>query len=227
MKKSVLTSLIAASALFTGVAFAGSYTADAGYTSADTSAMAGETNDFLQGLYVGVGVNKSATNSNTETTGASETADDSITSSKYGYNVLVGRHLNEMFAAELSYNSYGKNETTDEGDNEVTTHDPMWSTMLMGVVNSPAFHGMTVHGKAGAAYSSVTTHVTTTDNVETSESQYRGANFAYGFGLEYDYNQFGVSFDWTRVQTQTSGTNGDTDDLYIPDVYSVNFIYNI
>ena len=224
MKKSILTSLIAASALFTGVAFAGSYTADAGYTAADTSAMAGSENDFLQGLYVGVGVNKSATNTNNETEGANESADDSITSSKYGYNLLVGRHLNEMFAAELSYNSYGKNETTDE--NVVTTNDPMWSTMLMGVVSSPAFHGVSVHGKGGVAYSSVTTHVTT-DNVQTSESQYRGSNFAFGFGAEYDYNQFGVSFDWTRVQTQTSGTNGSSDSVYIPDVYSLNFLYNI
>lgn len=225
MKKSVLTSLIAASALFTGVAFAGSYTADAGYTSADTSAMAGSENDLLQGLYVGVGINKSATNTNTTTTGEDETASGSVNSSKYGYGVLVGKKLTDMFAAELSYNSYGKNAYNDSAT-QTTTYDPMWSTMLMGVVNSPAYHGVSVHAKGGVAYTSVTTHV---DNsgTESSESQYRGTNFAYGFGLEYDFNQFGVSADWTRVQTEASGTNGDSStSQYVPDVYSLTFLYN-
>lgn len=225
MKKSVLTSLIAASALFTGVAFAGSYTADAGYTSADTSAMAGSENGFLQGLYVGVGVNKSATNTNTTTTGEDEVASTSVNSSKYGYGVLVGRKLTDMFATELSYNSYGKN-AYNNSDGSVTTYDPMWSTMLMGVVTSPAFYGISAHAKGGLSYNSVTTHVDT-NGVEGSESQYRGTNFAYGFGLEYDYDQFGLSFDWTRVQTQSNSTNGGTDNVYIPDVYSLNFIYNI
>lgn len=224
MKKSVLTSLILATAVFTGTAFAGSYTADAGYTAADTSAMAGNQSGFLDALYVGVGVNKSATNSNYQTSGEEETPSDTITSSKYGYNLFVGKKLNELFAVELSYNSYGKNETT-AGD-VVTTNGPMWSTMLMGVVTSPSYYGISVHGKAGAAYSSVTTHVDT-NGAETSESQYRGSNFAYGFGLEYDYNQFGVSFDWTRVQTESTGTLNNTVDMYIPDVYSLNFIYNI
>lgn len=223
MKKSVLTSLIAASALFTGVAFAGSYTADAGYTAADTSAMTSETNSFLQDLYVGVGFNKSATSTNTETQGVDETADDNITSSKYGFNLLLGKHLNETFAAELSYNSYGKNEYTDE--TVVTTYSPQWSTMLLAVVNSASYHGVSAHAKLGASYNSVTTHVDT-DGVQTSESQYRGANPAFGFGVQYNYDQFGLSLDWTRVQTQASGTNGD-ESAYIPDVYSLNFIYNI
>jgi len=216
--------LIAASALFTGVAFAGSYTADAGYTSADTSAMAGSENSFLQGLYVGVGVNKSATNTNTTTTGADETASTSVNSSKYGYGVLVGRKLSDMFAAELSYNTYGKN-AYNNADGSTTTYDPMWSTMLMGVVSSPSFYGMSVHGKGGVSYNSVTSHVAT-DGVEASESQYRGTNLAYGFGLEYDYKQFGLSADWTRVQTQSNSTNGGTSTVYVPDVYSLTFLYN-
>ncbi|MES2203633.1 MAG: hypothetical protein V4496_00280 [Pseudomonadota bacterium] len=224
MKKSVLTSLIAASALFTGVAFAGSYTADAGYTAADTSAMAGSENGFLQGLYVGVGVNKSATNTNTTTIGDTDVDSTSVNSSKYGYGVLVGKKLNDIFAAELSYNSYGKN-AYNNADGSTTTYDPMWSTMLMGVVNSTAYYGISGHLKGGVSYNSVTTHVAT-DGVTSSESQYRGANLAYGLGLEYDYKQFGLSADWTRVQTQSNSTNGGTSNVYVPDVYSLTFLFN-
>lgn len=226
MKKSVLTSLIAASALFTGVAFAGNYGADANYTAADTSAMAGSESSLGQGWYVGVGVNRSATNSislTTKNADGEQTNNASATSTKYGYDVLAGKKFTDMFAVEASYNTYGKNTFGVTGTEDNATYDPLWSTMLMGVVSTPAYEGFTAHAKGGLAYYSVTGTQTGAAS-STNDSQYRGTNLAYGLGVEYDYRQFGLSFDWTRID---ASQNNAGDDVYVPDQYSLNFIYNI
>lgn len=226
MKKSVLTSLIAASALFTGVAFAGGYTADAGYTAADTSAMAGDESSLGQGWYVGVGVNRSATNSVSATqtnTDGEQVQNSTATSTKYGFDILAGKKFTDMFAVEASYNSYGRNEFGTTGTEGNSTYDPMWSTMLMGVVSTPAYEGFSAHAKGGLAYYSVTGTSTDAD-IDSVSTQYRGTNLAYGLGVEYDYRQFGLSFDWTRIE---ASDNNAADSIYIPDQYSLNFIYNI
>lgn len=220
MKKSVLTSLIAASALFTGVAFAGSYTADAGYTSADTSAVAG--NDSLaQGWYVGLGTNRTAQGKYNLTV-ANNTQSLSADTQKYGVGVLVGKKLTDMFAIEAAYNSYG----TDTFSNSAATVDyyGMWSTTVMGVVNSPAWNGLSAHAKAGAAYFSE--NWKNTVGAGSSSGSYAGANFAYGFGAEYDYKQFGVSADWTRINVGDNNSSYTDTGIYAPDQFSLNLLYN-
>ncbi|MCD8499791.1 MAG: hypothetical protein LRY43_01435 [Gammaproteobacteria bacterium] len=107
MKKSILTSLIAASALFSGAAVAGSYTADAGYTAADTAAMADSQANYLDGLYVGVGINHSADDKSTNEFAGVTTS--KLDTSNYGWGFLVGRNITDMFAMEVAYNSFGKN----------------------------------------------------------------------------------------------------------------------
>ncbi len=218
MKKSILTSLIAASALFTGVAFAGSYTADAGYTAADTAALAASENNFLQGLYVGVGVNRAAADS-----ASYYTVDgDEVSTGKQnmGGGLFVGRKFSDMFAVELGYNVYGKNTFTNS-ENEASQEDyQMTSTTLMGVVNSPSFNNISAHGKIGAAYYNQATKQTDADGNELSLANYSAADLAFGFGLQYNINQFGVSLDWTRIQP---GQNSSID---IPDQFGLNFIYN-
>lgn len=223
MKKSILTSLIAASAMFTGVAFAGSYSADAGYTAADTSAMAGNS-FFGQGWYAGVGINRTAQNDYTvdatSTTGSTSLKADT---QKIGYDVLVGKKLNDLFAVELGYNTYGTNTFTNDAGAEADFYG-MWSTTVMGVVNSPAINGFSAHAKAGAAYFSENSKNTIDET--TVSSSYSGANFAYGFGAQYDFKQFGVSLDWTRIAVTDNNSNFTDSSVYAPDQYSLNFLYN-
>ena len=220
MKKSILTSLIAASALFTGVAFAGSYAADAGYTAADTSAMAG--NDALaQGWYVGLGTNRTAQGKYNVTV-ANSTETLSADAQKFGLGVLVGKKLTDMFAIEAAYNSYGTN-TYSNSTSEVDYYG-MWSTTVMGVVNSPAWNGLSAHVKAGPAYFSENSKGTNGSAVVTGS--YAGANLAYGIGAQYDFKQFGVSADWTRINVSSENSNFSDAGVYAPDQFSLNLLYN-
>lgn len=218
MKKSVLTSLIAASALFTGVAFAGSYTADAGYTAADTSAMAGSENGFLQGLYAGVGINHTTQDKASVTTDGTTTSDLDTTNN--GYGLLVGKHVNDMFALELGYNSYGKNTFTDSTGATTNDYYQMWSSTVMAVANSAAYCGVSAHAKGGVGYISEKSKVESTDTVSANAT----GSLVFGVGLEYQIQQFAVSLDWTRFQANNN--NGAAADLYAPDEYSLNLIYN-
>ncbi len=217
MKKSVLTSLIAASALFTGVAFAGSYTADAGYTSADTSAMAGSENSFLQGLYVGVGVNRTANDK------SDVTVDDvqlSAGKQNFGGGFFVGRKFSDTIAVEFGHNFYGKNTYTTTGSDAQQDNYQMRSTTLMGVINSPAFNNVTAHLKVGAAYYNQVTKNTDASGAELSVVKYSATDLAFGFGLQYNIDQFAVSIDWTRIQPNTDSN------VSIPDQFGLNFMYN-
>lgn len=224
MKKSVLTSLILATAVFTGTAFAGSYTADAGYTAADTSAVAGD-DSLSQGWYVGAGINKTAQNNFNENYNQLEVTEQADTQ-KVGFGLLVGKHLNETFAAELGYNSYGTNSFT-AGSAESNFYG-MRSITAFGVANTPSLAGVSAHGKLGAAYFAENWK-NTEDGVSVQSGTYSGANLAYGFGLQYTFDRFAVSLDWTRIEVQSgnSSTADTTSEIYAPDQYSLNFIYNI
>lgn len=220
MKKSVLTTLIAASALFTGVAFAGSYAADAGYTAADTSAMAGNENGFLDGLYVGVGVNHSTDSTAKQTVDGTIVAD--LDTTNYGYGVLVGKNLTEMFAIELAYNSFGKNTFKDSTGAVVSDYYQNWDTAVSGVVNSPSFGGFSAHAKGGVAYLSEKGKVVSGD--ETTLTTSGQGTFVLGLGVQYAIDQFALSFDWTRFQT-SSNASVESSSMYIPDQYGLNLIY--
>ncbi len=217
MKKSVLTSLIAASALFTGVAFAGGYTADAGYTAADTSAMAGSQSGLFDGLYVGAGVNHSAQNeSKTSVNGVTA---GQLDTSNYGWSVLVGKNLTELFAIELAYNSFGKNTFTDSTGATVNDYYQIWDTSVMGVFNSPSFSGFSAHAKAGAAYLSEKGKTGSTKLATSSAT-----TLAYGLGVQYAFDQFALSFDWTRFENNNNQST-QTGNMYVPDQFGLNLIY--
>jgi len=217
MKKSILTSLIAASALFSGAAVAGSYTADAGYTAADTAAMAGSQANYLDGLYVGVGINRSSDEkSTTEFNGLTVSEQGTR---NYGWGFLVGHNITDMFAMEFAYNSFGKNTFNDANGDEASSYYQMWDTAISGVVNSPVFFGVSGHAKLGAAYLSekykggdVTSSTATTTLV-------------YGLGVQYAIDQFAVSFDWTRFENNDNQSDASSG-MYVPDQLSLNLIYS-
>lgn len=222
MKKSVLTTLIAASALFAGVAFAGSYAADAGYTAADTSAMAGSENSLLDGLYVGVGVNHSADNTAKVTVNGTTSTD--LDTTDYGYGLLVGKNLTDMFAIELAYNSFGKNTFTDNSGEVVSDYYQNWDTSVSGVINSPSFDGFSAHAKGGVAYLSEKGKVVA--DGDTSVDSSAQATLVLGLGVQYTMDQFALSFDWTRFQS-SNNSSAESANMYTPDQYGLNLIYTI
>lgn len=220
MKKSVLTSLIAASALFTGVAFAGGFAADAGYTSADTSAMAGSENGFLNGMYVGVGVNHST--ENTAKTTVNDLTVTDLDTSDYGFGVLVGKNLTDMFAVELAYNSFGKNSFKNSDGDVYADFYQTWDTSISGVINSPSFDGFSAHAKGGVAYLSEKAKFIDGDTTQVSSSAQ--GTFVYGLGLQYALDKIALSLDWTRFQGNNN-TSYEAGNMYLPDQYSLNLIY--
>lgn len=244
MKKSVLTSLIAASAFLSTAVFAGSYAADAGYTAADTSAVAGNQNSFLDSLYVGVGINRTSDNNQKDTvyssTGTNTVQTDTGTQ-KVGYDFLIGKHFNDMFAIEAGYNTYGTNTfnySADSTNVASNSYYGMWSGTVLGVISSPAYSGFSAHVKLGAAYFSENEKVSFVDaDTAYIKSSYSGFNPAYGFGIQYALDKFEVSLDWTRIDisnstinnSSTNSSNADVGSVsvYAPDQLSLNLIYNI
>ncbi|MCD8524234.1 MAG: porin family protein [Gammaproteobacteria bacterium] len=203
--------------MFSGAAVAGSYTADAGYTAADTAAMADSQANYLDGLYVGVGINHSADDKSTNEFAGVTTS--KLDTSNYGWGFLVGRNITDMFAMEVAYNSFGKNTFSDGNGDETSSYYQMWDTAISGVVNSPVFFGVSGHAKLGAAYLS---EKSKEGNLTSSSAT---TTLVYGLGVQYAIDQFAVSFDWTRFenndnQSQTSSS------MYVPDQFSLNLIYS-
>jgi hypothetical protein len=237
MKKSILSTLMATSVLFSGMAFADS----------DTTAVTVNDTDWSKGWYVGAGINKTANNNYQENSNYNYTDIEnygqyslSADTQKLGFGVLVGKHVNQTFAVEASYNAYGTNSFTGtsssnyQGTYNAGNQDDnfygLWSTSLLGVLSSPVVSGFSAHVKGGAAYFSENWKNTFTPTVSNVYSyvdtgSYSGASFSYGFGFQFDYKQFGLSFDWTRIDLNVSTTNYESG-AYVPDQYSVTLLYN-
>jgi hypothetical protein len=129
-----------------------------------------------------------------------------------------------LFAVEFGYNSYGTNSY--EANNTTTlNYYGMHSVTAMGVINSPSLDGLTAHLKAGAAYFGENWK----NEATGASGSYSGANPAFGFGLQYNIDNFGISLDWTRIAVTSgnSATSNDFNDVYAPDQYSLTFLYNI
>lgn len=217
MKKSVLTSLIAASALFAGAAVAGNY-ADEAYATTP----AASTESLMQGWYVGAGVNHTANTTakqENDTTGV----ESDLETTDYGWNIFVGRNFTESFAFELGYSSYGDNTFENAAGTTTANYYNTWAVTALGKVISPSFYGVSAYLKAGVAYLNQESKVLETEG--TQDSQYSTGTLAYGFGLQYNYDRFGVALDWLRFQNNnTNDVVGNS--MYFPDEYSLNLMYN-
>ena len=245
MKKSVLNFLMISSVCFSGVALADSSSIDAATNpSIDSHKLSFSDFDWSKGWYVGAGVNRTANNHyelNETLVGTdSYNSDLSSDTKKVGVGALVGWHYNSWLAIEAAYNSYGSDsykgtesgtsDSTYSSENTQVDYYGMWSTSLVGVLSTPSISGLSLHAKGGVAYFSQNWKETDTvtagtyESVVLSESS-SGGEFTYGFGLEYDYNQFGISFDWMRINLSSSDSYsyGLQDEL---DQYSLTLLYN-
>lgn len=223
MKKSILSSLVAASALFSATAFAGGYVADSGYTAADTSSMAeSQSHSMLDGFYAGIGTNHTA---NTTSKTSNDGVVSNLDTTDFGWNIFAGRKVNEYLAFELGYSSFGDN--TFENADEVTTADyyNTWIVSALGKVMSPSYCGISAYFKAGVAYLNQESNLLQSDN-STLHSDYAAGTLAYGFGLQYSYDKFDIALDWLRFQNNNSNGSNSSSNMYFPDQYSLNVGYN-
>lgn len=243
MKKSILNLLMISSVCFSGFALADSSNIDA--SSDSNNKLSFSDFDWSKGWYVGAGINRSANNNYQWNQTANGTyvyeSDLSADTQKVGVGALVGWHYNSWLALEAAYNSYGSDSYTGtssstyngySSENTQVDYYGMWSTSLVGVLSTPSISGLSAHAKGGVAYFSQNwkeTNAVTAgayQNYEVSESS-SGAEFTYGFGLEYDYKQFGISVDWMRIDLGSSANYGYgyglQDDL---DQYSLTLLYN-
>jgi hypothetical protein len=240
MRISILNFLMISSICFSGVALAENSDIDPRTdTSTDSHAMSFSDFNWSKGWYVGAGINRTANNNfNLSYDAVGEytyESDLSADTQKVGVGVLVGWHYNPWLAFEAAYNSYGSNSYSgtdgdaDYSENTQIDYYGMWSGSLVGVLSTPSISGLSAHVKGGAAYFSQNWKGTTTTEVysssySVSESS-SGAEFTYGFGLEYDYKQFGISFDWMRIDLGSSASYDYSlqNDL---DQYSLTLLYN-
>lgn len=218
MRKSLLCSLVAVSTLIAGSAFAGSYGSAESYASADNSSIA-------SGWYVGLGVNRGATDTVDVTTKDSvgiTTNNLSVDTSDYGWSLMAGKRVTDMLSVELQYAQYGDETATNTVGDVKGSYTDMYSIGVVGVLKTPSWNGVSALAKGGVAYFNEDASLTDVTNASES-STYSGSNFTYGFGAQYDYNQFGVRFDWSRIDVNSNETG---DFLFAPDQYTLSFLYN-
>jgi hypothetical protein len=220
MRKSLLCSLIAASSLVAGTAFAGSYGSAENYASADDSSIA-------SGWYVGAGVNHSATDTVDITTRDNvglTTNSISVDTNDNGWSILAGKNITDSLAIEVQYAQYGDESAQDDVVNAINgTYSDMYSLGMVGVLKTPSWNGFSALAKGGIAYFNEDSTVSVATGASES-STYNGTNFTYGFGAQYDYNQFGLRFDWTRIEMTENDNVGDF--IFAPDQYTLSLLYN-
>lgn len=219
MRKSLLCSLIAVSTLAAGSAFAGSYGSAENYASADTST--------ASGWYVGVGINQSATDTVDVTTRNAldvTTNSLSVDTDNNGWSILAGKNITDSLAIEVQYAQYGDESATDARSDTVTAnYTDMYSIGVVGVVKTPSWNGFSALAKGGVAYFNEDSKLTELTG-QSESSTYNGSNFTYGFGAQYDYKQFGLRFDWSRIDANGNDNVGDF--LFAPDQYTLSLLYN-
>jgi opacity protein-like surface antigen len=211
MRKSLLCSLVAASILVASSAFADHHMADS---------------SIAPGWYVGAGVNRSSleTMDVTTTVGGGDSTTVQIDSRHYGWSVLAGKNITKLFAVEAQYTKFGNNTVNDDAENLSVNVTDTYSYGFTGVLKSPSWNGFSFLAKGGVAYLSEKSDATIASSGVEQTTAYNGAGLTYGVGAQYDYNQFGVRFDWSAMDVNDSEEVNSY--VFAPETYTLSVLYN-
>jgi hypothetical protein len=161
----------------------------------------------------------------TTTVGSADSATVQIDSRDYGWGIFAGKNITKLIAVEAQYVQYGNNTVNDDAENLTVDVTDTYSLGLTGVIKTPSWNGFSFLAKGGVAYLSQKTDATVASIDVAQSTKYNGAGLTYGVGAQYDYNQFGVRFDWSAIDASDSDNVNDY--VFAPETYTLSLIYNI
>lgn len=237
MNKKIMTVAIAGSLAMSLSAFASS-----GPGASHHKGSSNDNMDWAQGWYIGAGVNGDAEGTmnlkgrdpsvfanGSNTAGGITAAPTKFdqTNRNIGFDVFVGRSVNDHFAFEMGYTWLGNVDFNSKNASDVKTDKieiQQWNVHAVGVGKFPIGDYFAMYAKGGLAYMNVdqktTRSVNTTAPVKNTEKLSTFALTA-GAGLEVMWDQFGVRGEYNVMLPSDSAR----DDFYISDIIGLNAYY--
>ena len=193
MKKLVFTALAAAGLVAASSAFA-----------AGAPMMTGNSNPW----YVGVGVNHSADISAKLKDSDGDTLN--LNDSGVGYNVFVGYQANHYFGTELGLTSQGDDTYKTKTTGGATVKKALrlknrWNLHFVGTATLPVTDWFSPYVFGGVAYANSNSTSKATNTSTGVKDDYTGFGLIYGAGLAFNFNQFGVRVNYTRLDATSNG----------------------
>lgn len=141
-----------------------------------------------------------------------------LDNSPFGFSLLAGYRLTPFFGSEGGYTYLSETTWRDRDDNTTLKANQNFKFYYDGLVFLPIASGFELFGKAGLSF--IHQNNDCTDHgIRTQQVNSFALN--YGVGMGYNYQQYGVSFDYTKYQPSTNVNN----DTVISDLVSLNVKY--
>lgn len=236
MNKKIMTVAIAGSLAMSLSAFASS-----GPGASHHNGSSHDNMDWSQGWYIGAGVNGDAAGtqtlkgrdaevfvSGTSTAGGITLAPTEFeqTARNAGFDVFVGRTVNDHFSFEVGYTWLGNVDFHSENSSDVVTDKikvEQWNVHAVGVGKWPIGDYFAMYAKGGLAYMGNETKLTRAVNTTPVHETEQLNTFALtaGAGVEVSWDQFGVRGEYNVMLPSDSARN----DFYISDIIGLNAYY--
>lgn len=220
------------------LAIAGSMAVSLSAFAAKGPMMKGQSHDhshgnmnWQTGWYIGAGVNGDSQsvmdlNSSPDVFNGELSASDKVerSSGNVGFDVFVGRMVNEHFGMELGYTLVGTQEFKSKDAAGVKTDKvevDQWNVHLVALGKLPIAHYFDVYAKGGVAYYNTDQEfkVIATGAKQTDTSHTMA--LTYGVGLDINWDNWGIRGEYNVIWP----ANNVRDDFYISDIIGANAYY--
>lgn len=182
--------------------------------------------------YVGLGLNHYS--GMTEKYVDSTSTEVKLDKTKIGWNVFAGYNVTPRFGAELGFADIGKNTWTNRTKSTgATTKETVdgWLGYMDGVYYVPVHKCFKLFAKGGVDYLQLKGKDYTSTGTLNDEGKLNTYGMNFGFGAQFNYNQFGARLAYTDYQAVTftqkynTATMGAINMISIPNLLSLDVMY--
>jgi hypothetical protein len=186
-----------------------------------------------QNWYIGFGINGDAASNlqgQPEAFVGVELEEVELDSTDVGFDVYLGRSINDHFAIEFGYTFVGNvnldltSTLVHENENEVRHYSgkvEQWNLHAVALGRWPIGDYVNLMIKGGAAWYENSQNLQNISTDITTHDKYSGFALTYGGGIEVFWDQFGIRGDYTAVLPP----NRADDMFYVSDLVGLSFIY--
>lgn len=141
-----------------------------------------------------------------------------------GYNIFVGKQLNDYFGTELEFQKLGDAAANNDGGFTEVKQEltDAYYANLWGTARYPLFQYLSMYGKLGLSYF-YGEYTSTQSGVKVSEDTDNDYNLGFGIGLQADYKHAGVRIEYSRSLGADQSEN-PVESNYMPSIISLDFI---
>jgi opacity protein-like surface antigen len=178
-----------------------------------------------QNWYIGFGINADAASNlqgQPDAFVGVEIDELELDSTAIGFDVYLGRSINDHFAVELGYTFVGNVELDLSSESSYYSGKvEQWDLHAVALGRWPIGDYVNLMIKGGAAWYENSQNLKNINSDLTTHDKYSGFALTYGGGLEVFWDQFGVRADYTAILPP----NRADDMFYVSDLIGMSFIY--